>query len=295
MDRLIQGLGVGATASLFRAVLRDCFSGDELSKFISFISNGIIAMTVAAPFIGGYIQQYLGWRSTFLFLLVYSLCVMVLLLCRFEETNTSHEKSKLDVVFIVKSYKDVVGSRLFLGYSLCVFLTYGGLFSWITAASPILIKLVGVSPVMFGYLMLLTAFSTATGSNINGLLVTKVGAKNLMLAGWCIMTIAGLLMMLLSFFFTINVFIIMIPILIYIVGSTLIWGNAVALAFEPFSHIAGYAAAVYGCVQIIGGAVFSYILSTIVETSQLPLAAMLAGSGFTALMSYYFIAKPAAQ
>jgi len=295
IGRIIQGIGVGSTASLFRAVLRDCFSGDELSKVISYIANGMIAITVAAPFLGSYFQQYLGWRSTFMFLVLYSLGLVALIVLRFSETNVSNEKSKLNPLFVVSSYKEVLSSRIFIGYTLCVLFTYGGLFSWITAASPLLIKLIGLSPVTFGYLMLLTAISTALGSNLNGLWVKKLGSRKLLLIGWTIMVTAGLLMLLLSYLFIINVSVIIFPALLFILGSAFIWGNTFALAFKPFAHIAGYAASVYGCLQVIGGAIFAFILSHIAETSQLPLSLMLISSGVLALLSYFFIARTATQ
>ncbi len=85
---------------------------------------------------------------------------------------------------------------------------------------------------------------------------------------------------------------IIIPVSLFICGASFIWPSAFAIAFEPFSHIAGYAGAIYGCIQIIGGAFFSAILANIPENNAMPLSVALILSGALAWTAYRFIVKP---
>ena len=67
----------------------------------------------------------------------------------------------------------------------------------------------------------------------------------------------------------------LIPGVIFIYGSTLIFANA----FEDIGHIAGFAGGVYSAIQLMGGALFSAILSHINSISVIPLAILFICSG----------------
>ena len=83
IGRLVQGIGMGVGATLGRAIMRDLFSGSDLAKFGSVLAIGTTLMVGSAPLIGGYFQHYLGWRSVFGFLAIYSAIIwfLVCFLC----------------------------------------------------------------------------------------------------------------------------------------------------------------------------------------------------------------------
>lgn len=63
--RLLQGIGAGASAALWRAMFRDRFSGDALSQHSSILTTMSCFFVPAAPALGGLIAQYFGWRMIF--------------------------------------------------------------------------------------------------------------------------------------------------------------------------------------------------------------------------------------
>ena len=65
---------------------------------------------------------------------------------------------------------------------------------------------------------------------------------------------------------------IVVPALIFTFGAAFIFLNAFAKAFTPFGSIAGYAGALYGGTQQIGGGILGAIVSHTPDTSALPLS-----------------------
>ena len=289
--RLVQGLGLGASAALWRSIFRDTYSGKEMAKMGSYLTNVIILSVIIAPFLGGYFEQYLGWRSTFIFLFVWTLLVTIIVLFFFKETGQHFGRHRLNLRFMCKAYRELLSSRVFMGFSLCVFLSYGGLFAWMTAGPVVLIHGAHIKPVLFGYLMILTGIAMALGGFANAKLVHKFGTAKLMTFGWSLMALAGALTLSGKILFGINVYDVIIPAMLFIFGTSFIFSNAVAGAFTPFGHIAGYAGSLYACIQLLGGVVFSAYLSHLNTSSQAPMAWMFIVSGVTAFLAYRFLVK----
>src|SRR3990167_8460273 len=74
-------------------------------------------------------------------------------------------------------------------------------------------------------------------------------------------------------------------------GLFFIFANAYAGAMHPFSEMAGTAAAVFGFLQILGGAISSFLMSTIKNYNQIPLGIILLLSAICAFITVKVTAK----
>lgn len=271
--RLIQGLGAGACAALWRSSFRDTFEGSELAKYGAYFSILVIFIVPAAPALGGYLQEHFNWRASFAFLVLYCAVTIFMVITRFVETSVNHHRDKLKVKFALDSYKQILSSPVFLGYTACTFLCYGAFFSWFSVGPVLLIHIVGITPIEFGYITLFGGgIATALGGIVNGNLVTRFGTHTMLRIGFASMLIAGLLMLSLKFIFGINTFVIVMPMIIFYFGVTFIWPSAFAGAFGPFGEMAGYAGALYGFMQISGAAVIGSLVSYLPHNNQTSLA-----------------------
>lgn len=273
IGRLIQGCGAGACSALWRSIFRDTFEGDELAKYGSYFSIFVTFIVPAAPALGGYLQKYFNWRASFAFLAIYSLSTLLMVLISLKETSVHHHLERLKSKFIVESFKHILSSPVFMGYTLCTFLCYGAFFSWFTAGPVLLIHIVGISPIEFGWITLFGGgIATALGGWVNGRLVTRLGAHRMLRTGFVIMLIAGISMLLCKFLFGINLFVVVAPMILFYFGVTFIWPAAFAGAFGPFGKMAGYAGALYGFIQISGAAVIGALVSYLPHQNQIPLS-----------------------
>ncbi len=164
-SRLFQGFGAAAMVVPARAMLSDCFQGDELKKQFTYLTMSFAIGSIVAPFLGGYIQQYFGWRTNFLFILIYALLCFVGMLLLIPETLT--QKTPLSL-HQVKSRYTVVLTRDFFLPSVVLISLIMSFVAIFNVVGPFVIQnLLGYSAITSGYMALLTGIAWFFGNLTN--------------------------------------------------------------------------------------------------------------------------------
>lgn len=273
LGRLIQGIGAGACACLWRSIFRDSFDSTQMAKYGAYLGITMTFVVAGTPAVGGYLQEFFGWRSIFLFLIVYSLITFLIVFFLLKETSRHYHKNQLHFSFIKYACRLLLLSPTFMGYTLCTFLTYGAFFSWFVVGPVLLIDTIGMNPVTFGWMnLILGGVSMVIAGIFNGKMIGRLGKNYMLRLGWGIVFFSGLLMLFLKILNGLTVFSLIFPIFIFFFGVTLIWPNAFSGAFAPFGKVAGYAGAFYSFMQIGGGALIGWLSSFFPTSSQCPLA-----------------------
>jgi len=285
--RLIQGLGAAATAALWRSVFRDIFKGDDLAKYSAYLCSIVVFIVPAAPVLGGYLSTYFGWRSCFTFMIFYALLALLIILLSFQETSQHHHREKLKIRFAVSQYKTLLSSPQFMIPAAACCLTYGAFFAWFVTGPILLIKQIGISPVFFGWL---TFFSSGItyflASILNGRKIKSWGSSKMLALGWGLMIVSSVVILLSQLIFGLTFWGLALPVIFFFFGSALIWPNVFASAFTPFGHIAGYAGALYGFMQLGGGALFSALMSYLPDLNAYPVSIVMIVSAALAWILY---------
>lgn len=290
VGRFIQGFGNGAAAGLFRAILRDKYTGKELASIASYFSNFLVLVLMLAPVIGGFFQKYYSWQASFFFLFFWSLlCVVVLKFTIHESRKISAKASSSDWK---SAYKRLLHSRIFMGCCLSNFLTYGGMFAWITSSSSILVDQMQMPPLQFGFWSGVTGIGLMIGAFLNGSFVKKFGITRMLYWGWSIIVFSGLMLTLSSLALGAMASVILISAFGFYLGASLIFANTNATAFSPFGDIAGTASGLYAFIQLSGGAAMSYFVASISESGSLLLGIIFSLSGASASLVFFFMTKP---
>lgn len=293
LGRFIQGIGAGALAALWRAIFRDVMTGEDLAKYSSVVSVFMIFVVSAAPALGGYFEKA-GWRSAFVFMLLYCVVALLVMVFQYKETNAGVHLDKLKPVAIYQHYKSLISHPVFIVMTLCVCLSYGGLFSWIVVSPTLLMKHIGLSATQFGWLMaVICAVGYSAGAVVNARYVKKFGMPLMMRIGWSLMIVGGLLQWGGYYVSGISLSAIVLPVFVFYFGSTLIWPNAFATAFTPFGHIAGYAGSLYGFMQLVGGAIIGSLAAHLPASDQRPLALIIITTALLAFILYQCLVLPA--
>ena len=292
VGRLVQGCGLGACNALWRTIFKDTYSSKEdMARVGSYVVNIFTLSIIAAPFLGGYFQQYLSWRYTFMFLLIWMLMVLGFLIFSFTETSQYHGKHRLNLNFFFKAYRELLSNRNFMSFSIMVFFTYGGLFAWLTAGPVILIHGIGITPVHYGYLIIIPGLMVALGGIVNAKLTKKITLPSIIKLALVMMVLSGICLLAAYYTIGLNIYMIIIPAMIFIFGSTFMFMNGFAMAFEDVAHIGGYAGSLYACIQLLGGVFFSSILGHLSTNSPVPLGLMFMASGVCAWFVYQAFAS----
>lgn len=282
IGRFIQGLGLGAGATLARTIRRDVHSGNDMAGFGSYIIVGTSVLFAAAPAAGGYIQHYLGWRLNFLFILLYTLFAIYCVWAWLPETNKALNPLATKFKTIIHHYLILLKSPIFFGYCLCTSLAFSGLTAYFTSSPFLFETRLGLTTIEYGRLGLYIAAGLCAGGFFNKFSIKAHGRHTMLVTGISIIFLSGVTMYVIALFNLINTISIMIPMFFYSLGAGLTFTNSVAGAFQHFSHIGGSAGALFGSMQIFGGVITSGIMTIVREDNQIPLSLILIAIGIIA-------------
>jgi len=87
--RCLQSSGSSGTAILGMAAVADIITRAERGKYMAYASMGVTLGPAFGPLIGGLLDQFLGWRSIFWFLTIFTGVMLILMILFFPETSRS--------------------------------------------------------------------------------------------------------------------------------------------------------------------------------------------------------------
>lgn len=291
IGRTIQGLGAGATATLWRSIFRDVYQGKALASISSYFGVFSILIMATAPAVGGYLQHYLDWRGSFIFMLVYCLVTFFIFFNTFRETNVYSHPERLRLSFILSAFKTLLVSPRFTSMAACALFIYSGMFSWLMTGPILLIHNLGLTAVTYGWVMMIGSGSAYVfAMRLNADLVKHYGPVIMLRIGALIAVLSAFAMVLCQVFFGVHVWSIVVPATGFVFGGAIIFPNAMSLAFTPHGDLAGYAGTLYGGIQILGAGVIGALLSHFTMLTQRPLAlAMLLCAVIAVLIAIFIL------
>lgn len=101
--RLLQGLGAGSASVLGRSVIRDSYSGSQLTQAMSYMAITASILPIVAPVVGGWAAWHFGWQSVFSFVLLYLLAIFTLGYFVLPETMP-HAVTKFKIKDTIRGY-----------------------------------------------------------------------------------------------------------------------------------------------------------------------------------------------
>lgn len=261
LGRFIQGIGMGSSGPVVTAVPQDIFRGKELNQAFAYISTSIALTPAVAPLLGSYLQIFLGWRTDFLFLLVYGAVVMVLIYRGFPETNAYTRQSDLKIASICQRYRATLADRLYLGYLLIIIFLYAGELAYILQMPLILQNIFNLTPTQNGWLVVLTALGMGFGAFSSSQLVKYYAPIAFIYVGLSLIAISGLLMLIFPLLGIYTVMSFICLMILYMFGSGLTFNNCIAGCMSRFPQHAGLAGALMSGMLLICGGLLTLIMA----------------------------------
>jgi len=162
--RIVQGLSVGATTVVGRALVRDLFEGGAAQRMFAQVNLVFILAPAAAPIVGGYLLTSFGWRSIFWFLLLYPVVLLAVCWRWLPETLPLEKRVALRLTRIAGNLLALGKTPALGGLVLMTAAAFCGFFGYVLAAPAFVRDLLGLRPTEFGWLFLATACGTLLGS-----------------------------------------------------------------------------------------------------------------------------------
>jgi Bcr/CflA subfamily drug resistance transporter len=289
LGRIIEGLGIGCVGVIARAMIRDCFTGDKLLKYTSYLTICFLITPVFSPFLGGIVEYYLGWHWIFIILVISPFLLISIALFKLKETRISNDMT-LTLQNIKESYNIVLKSPRFLGLVLNNMLTFSGEIAFLTTASFLFQQKLGYSAKEFSYIPLMLLPSVILGNAFVIQLVKRFDIKKIMLLGMSMLLIGALLMLTFAKLTSLSTASLIIPMIIYLFGSGIILPISSAGSMILFSKQAGIAGGITGSIAMLGTGLINFGLYKLPVYSQMSLGGLLVILSILNFVIFYSLA-----
>lgn len=237
--RFVQGLGAAASAVVVFAMIADTYQGQKSARLIGVMNSLLTTAMAAAPVIGGFINEAIGWRGNYCVVAVVSAVSWVLLLVLLPETR--QERSVVSWRKISGDFRQLLSSGRFMVYAIVPSTCGAAYFSFIACASFLYQETYQIDIVTYSLHqgLIVGAFSVVSSFAAN--IAAYIGRhKSLTLGG--LMGIGGALLMLsLSFFGKSGAYSTTLSMILFSSGAAIVYPLVFASSLEIFPDMRGTA------------------------------------------------------
>lgn len=289
--RFLQGASGSAGIVISRAMVRDMYSGSEMTKFFSLLMLVNGAAPILAPIIGGQLLQFTSWRGVFIVLGTISIFMLVSATFVLRETLPLEERETGGLVGTLATYRNLRKDRLFMGYALSQGLVSAAMFAYISGSPFVLQNIYGASPQEFSVFFAINGIGIIIASQITGRLAGKLSEKTLFVAGIGIAA-AGGISLLLTIVLGIGLIGVLCSLFLVVSSVGVVSTTGFSLAMKNQKQAAGTASALLGLLQFISGALVAPLVGIGGSNTALPMEIVIALCEVGAVLCYIFMAKP---
>ena len=249
--RTVQGAAMGAVVMCARALVRDLYQPQDGARIMSKGLSGLGALACISAPVGGLLAQYHGWRAALLAVAVFGASALVLVVLRFKETLMAKNPHALQPATLLKTWKNILGNPTFLAFSALSAASYGGLFTFLASSSFVFITLLGLSKTQFGMVMFFTSISYVAGTFLCRRLLLRFSVQQTIAIAAFISLGGGTLMGSLAWAGVVNVWAVVLPLGLFMVGHGIHQPCGQSGAIGPFPKSAGAASAMNGFFMMV--------------------------------------------
>ncbi|SFW99912.1 Bcr/CflA family efflux MFS transporter [Marinospirillum alkaliphilum] len=270
--RVLQGAAMGASIMCARALVRDLF--DDPVAGARLMSQGLTGLGVLACIstpIGGLLTDLFGWRMALMFLALAGVALLVLLAWRLEETLKAPSLDALKPAYLVQTWRSILGNRVFWGFALLQAGTYAGLFVFLVSSSFVFIRLLGVSPTVYGLLMFSMSIAFILGTMLCRRLLRHYSVPRTVAVGGTLSLLGGSLLAVLSLLGVQSLLAIMLPVYLFIMAHGINQPCSQSGVMGPFPRAAGAASAWSSFIMVLVTFVIGHWLGQFMGDSVYPM------------------------
>ncbi len=289
--RILQGIGACAGMVVGRALTREIWGPAAAAQVIAGRAIAATVMQACAPVLGGYLQQWFGWRANFAAVAVLA-CFAMVLMIRYVPDRGVGPFARSTGEGMLASYRTLIGARRFLGYTLAAAGAHAGFHIFAAGGPAVLIGSFGISPERYGYYAALPPLGFLVGSFFSNRLTGRLGVNGLITIGTTVLIPAGFFMVLLALLHVAGPFAVIGPMIFVCCGSGLITPNAAAGSLGVNPRIAGAASGLGSFIQMGGAATATAALSLGRSGSPLTLAIVIALAGLFCVTAFGSLMQP---
>jgi DHA1 family bicyclomycin/chloramphenicol resistance-like MFS transporter len=282
--RFVQGLAGAGGIVIARAVVRDLHSGAAAVRLFSSLMLVTGLAPILAPLAGAQVLTFSSWRGIFVVLGVVSALIAAVVAVGLGETLPPERRNRHGLGRTLRTMRELLRDRYFVGHGLAVGMAFGALFAYISGSSFVLQGIYGVSPQLYSVLFAVNGLGLIAGSQINARLVGRFGPATLLRHGLTMIAAGAATLLAVVLAGGLGVWAVLIPMFVIVSSLSFVGPNGTALALVDHAAVAGTASAVLGVIQFIVGALVAPLVGVAGTDSAVPMAAIMTAVAFGALV-----------
>ncbi|MDQ0158240.1 multidrug effflux MFS transporter [Alkalibacillus salilacus] len=290
--RFIQGFSGAGGIVISRSIIRDWYSGNQLTKMFSLLVLVMGLAPILAPMLGGQILLFTGWRGLFTILSIVGIILTFIAVFRLRESLPQEERSSGGLKSTVQMFTALIKHRRYMGFALIQGFASAAMFSYISGSSFILQDIFNLSPQVYAMLFGMNAVGFITMSQVVGRYSGVFSEEKLLVTGFVIAITGGSTLVTASL---IDGGLVMVAIGFFCLTSStgLINPTSLSLAMQTQDKNAGSASALLGLFQFVFGGAAAPLVGLFGTDVILPLAIIILTSQIFLVVSYLaFVKQP---
>ncbi len=261
--RTVQSVGGCAGLVLGRAMVRDAVAGDRAAAQLALLTLVMSLAPAAAPVLGGYMVDWFGWRAAFGLLAVVGAVTTAAAAWRLPETHgRGGAAGGIGRGTMAASSLRLLRSRAFRGYALGGACTTTSFYAFMAASPFIFIDRLHRTPQQVGVLYMLLMVGLAAGGLSANRLAGRVPAARILLGANLIAIVAAAGFLAAWASGELSVASVVATIALFMLGAGIASPFALTGAISVNPHAIGAASGLYGCVQMLYGALCTVIVAS---------------------------------
>lgn len=269
--RVLQGIGAAGPYVLAIAIVRDLYKGRDMAQIMSLILMVFIGVPMIAPLVGQGVLLLAGWRSIFVFLIVYAVVALAWFWSRQRETLLAENRQALSAAGIWLAMVCVLTHRQTLSYLLAMGALLGAFIAYLSTAQQVFQIIYGLGewfPLTFAAISSLFGL----GSYLNSRWVHSLGSSRLVSRALLTIVVVSIVYLLAR-----PAENLLPPLWMHVVYVSIVmfcfaflFGNITSLALEPMGHIAGSASSLFNSISTILAIGLATLIGSQLQGNGLP-------------------------
>ncbi|MDX1457525.1 MAG: multidrug effflux MFS transporter [Marinobacter sp.] len=289
--RFLQAIGGSAGPVLGRAAIRDIYTPRDAARIMALLASIMALAPAIAPTLGGLMLEGLGWTSIFLALAGYAVVMTLVVAIGIPEPMSPENRQPLRLCSLLANYRAIGTDLSFVGYTLTNALIFSALFAFLSGSSYVLIDFLEVAPTYFGLFFGFVVIGYIAGNLTAMGLGRRLLPDQIMLRGLILAVFGGSLMAALAVAGVFNVWAVVLPQTLVMMGVGMVLPQTMAGALANFPRMAGSASALFGFTQMTVAATVGALVGYFYDGTTLVMALVIAGATVTALAAYLLLVQ----
>jgi DHA1 family bicyclomycin/chloramphenicol resistance-like MFS transporter len=273
--RFLQAIGGCAGMVAAQALVRDLFPVDKTAQALSLLTLVIAVSPMIAPAVGAYVTEAFGWHFVFLILAGITAFIGWAVRSALPEGKGADPSLSLRPQAVLSQFLTVLKQPQFLVYAVVGGVATAAPFAYIAGSADVFLNQYRVSQGQYSFIFAFLAFAMIGSTQLNHLLLKRFSSEQIIRTTLLYQSATGLLLVAGTWQGWYNAYTLVLVMFVFLTGQGLTNPNASALSLNPFSRLAGSAAALMGSFRLAMGGVVSAAVSLWHTQTALPMAGVM--------------------